>query len=643
MKGIPATKFYLLIAICFAIGILQWSFKFSQRPSVYRSDKLEDYLQKQAEQFGLELSKLKQLVNEKGGSRQALITQFLTCRQAYKKIEGFTGYFFAYSERDLNGPPIPVVEEEEQSKYIRPPHGLQVIEEKLFEKKIDRIALLAEIDFTLKITRSLALSFKTLNPYEYQLFDVLQLRLVKLYALGINNFDCQETKSGIGETNIALTSMKEIMLTAYSGMVPAFESVFSRLDSASLFLSNSERNLRLKKTNIDFDYYGFYRNYILPLNKELVRCRKAIVRANPNSIRALNLSASSIFETEAYNTYYFTKMQKANTNKHLSALGKTLFFDPVLSRDNAVSCASCHRPELAFTDGLAKAKGFLMNDTLPRNTPTLLNAALQKNLFLDARVLVLEDQAKSVVQNEREMHGDFGEVVMKLKQSSEYKQLFALAFNETKDAEITEHGILTALAEFQRTLLSFNSRFDQSIRGEKNDLSDDEITGYNLFMGKAKCAHCHFTGLFNGTAPPLFDESEFDVIGVPYRNKKPYQLDGDVGRYGVFNNDELKFAFKTPTVRNVSVTAPYMHNGVFETLKEVVEFYNKGGGIGLGIKLPTQTLPAAKLNLTETEKKQLIRFMESLTDTSSVVYFNQALPKMDDPDSPLNVRKASVY
>ncbi|MEZ5068296.1 MAG: hypothetical protein R2847_07270 [Bacteroidia bacterium] len=189
---------------------------------------------------------------------------------------------------------------------------------------------------------------------------------------------------------------------------------------------------------------------------------------------------------------------------------------------------------------------------------------------------------------------------------------FLKAFSGTKDTSITEGGILTALAEFQRTLLSFDSRFDKAIRGQENDLSADEINGYNLFMGKAKMWSLPFCRTFQWNHSTLYTESEFDVIGVPAQNKKPYTLDADPGRYSVFKNAELFYAFKTPTIRNTEVTGPHMHNGVFKTLEEVIDFYDVGGGVGLGINLPGQTLPSDKLNLTALEKKQLILFIKSL-------------------------------
>lgn len=619
--------------ILIIVALLQWSF-ITVNENEYQQQKLEAYLSKSALDFTNELEKLKALAGSEKANSHQLVEQFKACRISYKKLEGFTGYYFAYTERDLNGPPIAMVEEEPQSKYVRPPHGLQVIEEIITEKPLNKKRLLDEVNHTLGLASKLSLSFKTLHPYDYQLFEIMQLRLVKIYTLGINNFDCQVIKTGISETKAALLSISNILNISYRNA--DFSMVNSSIDSAVAFLDRQQIQVN---HGAEFDYFTFYRNYVVKVNQSLINARKSILKFDPQNIRALNLDAATLFEKEAYNTYFFTKLQRSINGDMLPYLGKLLFFDPILSVNNSVSCASCHKPNMAYTDGLPKSYGFLKNDTLPRNTPTILNAALQRNLFMDASVLVLEDQAKTVVQNEREMHGDFKVVVAKLNQSSAYKKIFSQAFAGTKDTAISEEGILKALAEFQRTQLSFDSPFDKAMRGA-GTVAQPVIDGYNIFMGKAKCGHCHFAGLFNGTTPPQYRESEFDIIGVPSSNKRPYKLDGDLGRYNVFKNDELKYAFKTTTVRNIAVTAPYMHNGVYKTLEEVVDFYNKGGGAGLGIHVPDQTLPEDKLKLTKDEKKKLVLFLQALTDTSAVVHFSGQLPAIDDSASPLNKRIA---
>jgi cytochrome c peroxidase len=166
------------------------------------------------------------------------------------------------------------------------------------------------------------------------------------------------------------------------------------------------------------------------------------------------------------------------------------------------------------------------------------------------------------------------------------------------------------LASYIRSLSQYDSKFDWYMQNKEN-FTPDEKAGFNLFAGKAKCATCHFIPLTNGTVPPNFDRSESEILGVPNKSKK---LDGDLGKFVITQAAIHKHSFKTPTIRNITLTAPYMHNGVYNTLEEVIDFYNEGGGVGLGFDVPNQTLPEDKLNLSELEKKQLIAFMRTLTD-----------------------------
>jgi cytochrome c peroxidase len=179
------------------------------------------------------------------------------------------------------------------------------------------------------------------------------------------------------------------------------------------------------------------------------------------------------------------------------------------------------------------------------------------------------------------------------------------------------------------------------MRGEKEAIDPAVIRGYNLFSGKAACATCHFAPTFAGLVPPAYIESESEVLGVPKAFEEPYVLDPDQGR---FMNKLLKeqapfyeFSFKTPTLRNVELTGPYMHNGAFATLEDVMEFYNEGGGLGLGLDIPHQTLPGDALDLTDQEIDDIISFMKSLTDTTGLTSMPQRLPVFEG-NSELNKR-----
>lgn len=286
-----------------------------------------------------------------------------------------------------------------------------------------------------------------------------------------------------------------------------------------------------------------------------------------------------------------------------------MFFDPILSGDNTVSCATCHIPNQAYADHKTKAVAGSLNS---RNTPTLLNSAYQNVQFQDGRVTYLEDQAKTVINNKDEMHGSFSNALQKVKKSNSYQTNFQKAFPTEK--EITEQNLLKSLASYVRSLSKLNAKFDDYLRGEAQ-LTSNEKNGFNLFMGKAKCATCHSFPLFNGSVPPLYNDTESEILGVPSENVTQNAIiDGDLGEYLIAKAPLKKHAFKTPTVRNSALTFPYMHNGVFKTLEEVIDFYNRGGGAGIGIDAENQTLPSDKLNLSKAEIQDIIAFIKTLNN-----------------------------
>jgi cytochrome c peroxidase len=221
---------------------------------------------------------------------------------------------------------------------------------------------------------------------------------------------------------------------------------------------------------------------------------------------------------------------------------------------------------------------------------------------------------KDVIQNKDEVHGSLELASKRMMNDPGYTQAFMKAFPGTDS--INPAKITIVLASYIRSLAGFRSNFDQYMRGDKTRMDRDAVEGFNLFMGKAKCGTCHFMPMFNGTVPPAFTSTESEVLGVP-EHSDGKKLDKDPGRYAVYKIPEFLSAFKTPSVRNVALTAPYMHNGVYKTLEEVMEFYNKGGGRGLGLEVEYQTLPEDPLNLTKDEQRKIISFLGTLTDTSS--------------------------
>jgi len=282
-----------------------------------------------------------------------------------------------------------------------------------------------------------------------------------------------------------------------------------------------------------------------------------------------------------------------------------------LSQNGQMACATCHDPKKGWADGLSVNMG---NDgkVLERNTPTLVNSTYQKAFFWDGRAPSMLAQITAVFNNDREFNSSVHQFSTAILKDTTYVKMFKDAYGGISKRNIE---VIKAISSYIATLNGFNSKFDKNIRGEVTTFSEEEKLGFNLYMGKALCATCHFIPLTNGTVPPFFSDHEKEVIGVP-KTASNMELDDDLGFYWR-HNEELEVhrgMFKTPTVRNSELTAPYMHNGVYATLEKVMDFYNKGGGGGLGFDLPHQTLPFDSLNLSKTEEKALVAFMKTLTD-----------------------------
>lgn len=301
--------------------------------------------------------------------------------------------------------------------------------------------------------------------------------------------------------------------------------------------------------------------------------------------------------------------------------------------DSPVALASL---EEAFTDGLPKSVGFDFQPGPLRNAPTVINAGLQRSSAYDLTTETVEQRIRTVVENVHEMNASLEAAAGELRLSPAYVERFEEAFGELPEDEAAAErrmarGIEVALADYVRSLSRLDSPFDRYARGETDALPEAARRGFNLFMGKALCGTCHFAPLFNGVVPLDYKEHEAEIIGVPERPDTVHAVvSSDLGKHALFKYELHEHAFKTPTVRNVALTAPYMHNGVYATLEEVVDFYNRGGGAGIGIDLAHQTLPPEPLNLTEQEMADLVAFMEALTDTTGLSGRPAELPAFPD-------------
>ncbi|HEY2212018.1 MAG TPA: cytochrome c peroxidase [Pseudolabrys sp.] len=272
-------------------------------------------------------------------------------------------------------------------------------------------------------------------------------------------------------------------------------------------------------------------------------------------------------------------------------LGRILFFEPAFSDTQTRSCATCHNPGLSWTDGLARAIG-AKHEVLPIRTPTLLNVAWVPRLGWDGHFRDLEGVAFGPITASNNMNVPEKELVERLSAIPGYVSAFDSAFGE---GPITRRKIELALATFERSIVSTEAPFDHWIKGEDSAISESAIRGFDLFNGKAHCASCH-----SGWA---FTDSSFHDIGTATGD--------DLGRGRLFpTSAKLRYAFKTPTLRDVARRAPYMHDGSVPTLAAVVDLYNRGG-----IDRPSRSELIQPLGLTATEKADLIAFLQTLTGT----------------------------
>jgi cytochrome c peroxidase len=289
-----------------------------------------------------------------------------------------------------------------------------------------------------------------------------------------------------------------------------------------------------------------------------------------------------------------------------AALGRTLFYDPRLSGSNQIACASCHDPELGWTDNRKFSFGH-DRQLGSRNAMTIMNIAYAKSLFWDGRAASLEDQAKMPIEDMREMHEHIDIATEKIVKVKGYEILFEKAFGDKK---ITKDRIAKSIATFERTVISPPSRFDRFIDGEKDIFTNDEVVGLHLFRTKAQCMNCHNSGYFSNN---LFENDGTSLLSSENE---------DLGQYLITKKTSDVGKFRVPTLREVTRTGPWMHNGSFNTLTEVINFYNTGNPesskhkktIHEGVPLNSEKSDMLKLlDLTKEEILQLEAFLGTLS------------------------------
>lgn len=563
------------------------------------AEKVRQKLTLQADSFVTAVRRLR-AASSVNATDQILQKRFREVRLAYKRMEWATEYFDPLTTRQVNGPPVP---ETELSGQVIQPDGLQVIEALLFpgyraSSKKQLSALLSRLADN---ATEYDTYFSRATLQDWQILDAVKLEVFRVETSGLNDFDDPLAQECFLESATALRSTQDVTMRYASNDQ---EELTDRFQQAIRYLTQPVAFNR-------FDRASFLTGYANPLTRGLTDLRRHLQLPDIRYNRLLNQDAPTLFAQNAFNCNAYIASPEDSATVQKVALGKKLFFDRLLSGNMTRSCSSCHQPEKAFTDGLVKNLDITGKKTIARNTPTLINAALQPAQFYDMRAPSLENQISDVVGNADEMHGDMLLSTGKLWQDPAYRKLFAEAYPVKGRSAIDTSEVMNALGSYVRSLTALNSRFDDYMRGESQALSKSEINGFNLFMGKARCGTCHYMPLFNGALPPRYMQMDAEVIGVP-KTKAGKTIDPDQGLYAISPENFNRHAFKVTTVRNSSRTAPYMHNGVYQTLEEVVDFYNNGGGAGLGFKVPNQTLASDPLKLTVKEQKDLVAFMKSL-------------------------------
>lgn len=587
------------------------SWQWSANDNAYSAHYLE-----RVDKLELELTKLETKITQSSSS-DATKAQIDEARKALKRVDFWLRYTNPIAYKFLNGP-LPVeweveVFEKWEKPYRRDAAGLTLLQIALDEKaeKPELTKLIKQALDSISVFTSPTVLQEINAPSSFYFAN--RLHLLNLATIYTTGFECPDTEIAVVELEIMLQSTLEDY-EYYNKQNPDFALQKNYIKAYKNMLSY----VRKQPKNIEkFDHFTFIKNHANPLftiNQQRIR-ELHLASSNPNDY-SLNNAASSIFEKSLYkgleNKGVFKGLKNKEDLDRLYSLGELLFNDPILSINNERSCASCHKPSQLFNDTAVSTSLQLDKVArLPRNTPSLVGSLKNHLLMLDGRHISAENQADEVTQNPLEMGLGAKEILPKVLKIKHYKKQLSSLAKKTINIKVSSDHIYSAIIFYYSSLDTASSPFDRAMNHSQT-LSNMVIEGFNLFMSKAECGTCHFAPQYNGVKPP-YVSSEFEVLGTP-ADTSYYKLSQDLGRGKVHNVPEMQNAFRTPTLRNLSHTKPYMHNGVFQTIDEVLEFYNTGGGAGNGLSVPNQTLNVNDLNLSKAELNAMKAFLLSLDE-----------------------------
>lgn len=611
-KMVSKTKVLLFILILIVTGILFSSFT----NSIPAKEQTKTFCLDNIKQFQAQLDTLQKLAESKQ-NKEVLLQRFKATRIAFKRLEFVLEYMDGFHYPFFNGANAIDIDEQGYTENTKP-EGLQVIESELFNDSLeyDRIIYLTKM---LKYRAlSFYIGFKEAVLQDSYILEAIRFNLIRIETLSLVSFDSPDIRNSNQEIIVSLNTLRTVL--GY------YKDEKSTDDIKALYKKIEEAIKYIKPTTFNsLDRLTFIKKYLQPITKDIISIQQKLNisylgKDNSGIFRAVNIkSTSTIYDSNFLNLKFYAQDKYYKDNSLMAVIGKKLFFDKRLSIDGKLSCASCHLPDKSMGDGLPTSITNSPGVFQQRNTPSILNSALQAAYFHDLAATTLETQIVTVVNNPKEFNNSYDTIVNRLKLDTTYIRLFSQAFPTYKEEAISISTINLCIADYERKFIFLNSPFDKYMRNETKTMDASVKRGFNLFMGKAQCGSCHFAPTFFGTAPPFYGTTESEVLGIikTFDTINPI-LDDDIGRYKHFALPDFKNSIKTATVRNIELTAPYMHHGGFKTLEEVVEFYNVGGGEGLGLSVPNQTLQPKRLNLSMQEKKDLIFFMKSLTDTSGM-------------------------
>lgn len=617
-------KNYLAGMCLVAVAVMFVSFKENTQPdyAIGYNSKLSTFKAAQRRLIGI--------VSATGvmdsSSKEKIRTAIDDTRAAMKQADFWLRYLEPLAYKSINSP-LPVEWETEvfekfEKPYKRDGAGLTLAYLYLDDEHPEKDTLKRLIATALNATEVYSADSitQTLGTYHH-FFLCNRLFLLNLAAIYTTGFECPNTNRIIPELRI--------MLDAVGGIYESYNSSFPSTPLPAAYMDLYARMKRYVATQpgdyTRFDHYTFIKDYVNPLfiaNQQLVLQYNVV--SHSLSDYSLNKKATSIFDKGLYLGQnpkgIFLRVNDSAALANIERVGRLLFYDPILSGNNMRSCASCHKPTQYFTDtSVATALRFDRKASLPRNTPSLINAGFNHLLMLDGKHISLQNQGRDVITNPAEMACLEKDAVEKVLSCNGYRHTFKKLLQYTpQEKEVTYEHIVSAMSFYYSKFSKYYSPFDDAVNG-KTVLDERSRAGFNLFMSKAQCATCHFVPQFNGVKPPYIG-SEFEVLGVP-ADAAYTRLSTDEGRYTINPAKETRNAFRTGTVRNAAHTMPYMHNGVFGRMGQVIDFYDGGGGSGRGLQVPNQTLSSDSLKLTGSEKANLIAFINSLDE---VIIFQAA-------------------